>query len=52
MFTEEEKETIFCGLERIARESADLEKQAQEMKEESQKILDLINKIYDKIEEI
>lgn len=52
MFTEEEKEIIYCGLERIARESEDLEKQAEGLKQESQKILDLINKIYEKVEDL
>lgn len=52
MFTEEEKEIIYCGLVSVAKQSEDLEKQAKEMKEESQRILELINKIYDKVEVI
>ena len=42
MFTEEEKEIIYCGLERIARES-------EETKDESERILKIINRICDKL---
>ena len=42
MFTKEEIEILLCGIERIARES-------EETKDESERILKIINRICDKL---
>ena len=49
MFTKEEIEILLCGIERIARESEEMELKAKETKEESERILKIINRICDKL---